>query len=611
MAKAAYKNLEAHQTREGASTITQQLIKNTHLTSEKTMQRKIREVALAHKLEKKYSKDEILQMYLDAVYYGNGLNGLFAAANFYYAKSPNELTIREAAGLSGLLRSPARYNPITNFENFNGRTNLVLKLMYEQGRISKDEYETARTEETKIHGKHVKKSADTYVALATAEAAKITARNDIKVYTFYADLVQKAVENAVKTPDFMVKSVQKTPADCMILAANPDGEITAVYTNNRLLPTARRNFGSILKPLCVYAPAIETNSVQSETMINDEPYLAGDFHPKNHDGVYHGEVTVKNALAQSYNIPAVKILEYTTLPRAVMVGKRLGLALGEENLNLALGVTENGTSAYEVIGGFCALCNGGRNVTPSLISKITTNDGEILWEFAKSAAQAIKPETAITVTDMLKTAVREGTAKKLSSLDFDIAAKTGSTQRANTENNTDAAVVSYTPEGVLFVWHGNASMKPENDLPAGATGGGITSYIAREIWRDIHKGDRKFEKPAENKNIGVAAPLKIETINLSGRVGETGAPALKFNTKKGKKYEIHRNIGGTKSVLAVVSGNNEQYNFIDTAAAQNKVIEYTVKCGETESNTIKIYVADPINNSATPQKHGKSKHWFF
>jgi len=615
IAKAAYKNFDAHETKEGASTITQQLIKNTHLSSAKTIQRKIREVALAHKLEKRFSKDEILQMYLDIVYFGNGINGLSNASQFYYNKPATELTIRESAGLAGLLRSPARYNPITNLQSFTERTNLVLHLMYKQERISKEEYEQSRIEETKIHGRKKQRLADTYLALVMQEKEQITPRNDVKIHTFYDEFTQKTIENTAKTPDFAIENVSHKPADSMILCAKPDGGITAAYTNNRLLPASKRNFGSVLKPLVVYAPAIETDVVNAETKINDEPYVAGDFHPKNHDNTFHGEISVRTALAQSYNVPAVKILEYTTIEQAVIIAKRLGLPLGEENLNLALGVTSNGTSAYDVIGGFCALCNGGLETRPSFISKIVSNDGEILWEFVPPFVRAIKPETANAVTDMLKTAVKEGTARKMSSLDFDIAAKTGSVERAPNGTNTDAVNVSYTPENVLLVWHGNANMKPENDLPVGATGGGITSYIAREIQRDITNDKKTFEKVA--KAVNSELPIRKgeatgSSVTLAGRVGETGAPALKFNSKKGKKYEITRTNGNIKSVLAVVTGNGETTIYNDTNAPQNKVLEYTIKCGETQSNTIKIYVADPINKEAnTPSKHGKSKHWFF
>jgi len=616
--KAAYKNLNARRTREGASTITQQLIKNTHLTHEKTMNRKIREAALALKLEKEFTKDQILEMYLEAIFFGNGINGLQEASRFYYDKTANDLSIRESAGLAGLLRSPARFDPIRNPDNFNERTNLVLKMMYDQQKITREQYEVARVEEIKIHARRPKCDARMYITAATSQAIGILGHrplSDHRIYTFFDPATQDTIQNVVTSEDYQIKNISGNTADNLVIVANPNGEINALFTNNRLMPTAKRNFASALKPLVVYAPAIELGVVTPDTMILDEPYASGDFHPKNHDGKFRGNVSVRESLAQSYNIPTVKILEYTTIPRAVDVGRRLGLPLDDETLGLGLGATGNGVTSLQLLGGFCALANGGHFTSPSFIKRIENSHGEITWEHTPPYQYAVSPDTAAIVTSMLTDAVKHGTARKMASLNFDIAAKTGTAERQSdtpSSNNTDAINMSYTPERVLLVWNGNADMKPQNDLPQGTTGGGKTTFIARDIMaKTAGDSQAKFTPPPENISAVSTSVDQQMTINLTGRVGETGAPNLTFNTETGKKYEIYRRIDGNESILQVIRPDqSREHLFIDKSAPQKRVIDYWVKSNDVTSNTVKIYTLDNINKDAVPAPR-QSKHWFF
>ena len=611
IAKASFKNASAKEIKEGASTITQQLIKNTHLSHDKTFQRKMREASLAHKLEKKYSKDEILSMYLDVVYFGNGVNGFDAAARFYYDKSPSKLTITEVAGLAGMLRSPARYNPITNSQAFTDRTNYVLKMMHDQGKITTEEYQIARVEEPQLHMKHNRQSAS-YIAATTSQAERILgintfemARLGYKIHTYHIPETQTIIDNTIIESEYRIINKSGKTSDNLSIVANPDGGIIALNTNNRLMPTARRDFASSLKPLVVFAPAIETKTVTPETIISDTPYVAGDFNPSNHDGTYRGDVTVRESLAHSYNIPSVKVLEYTGLGNCISIAKRLGLPLGDENLNLALGVTSNGITAFQLLGGYCALANSGYKTETSLIKRISDNEGNTLWEHSKPACRVLETDTTLAVTDMLCSAVQEGTARKMSSLSFDIAAKTGTTQRCNASTNTDAINISYTPNHVLLVWNGNADMNPRNDLPSGTTGGGVTSYIARDIMRAITTSKTEFPPAPVFEEF---SPINQSSIlKLSGHVNKNGQPELSFNAEPNKSYEIYRTINNEKSLLAVTQTDV----FIDVNAPSGRVIEYNISDDSNTSNTIKLYVANQASKPLSQQKHGKSTHWFF
>jgi len=626
IAKATYKNASEKRNKEGASTISQQLIKNTHLTHEKTLKRKIREAALAKKLEKKYDKDRILEMYLDAVYFGNGVYGLDSASRFYYDKKASELTVREAAGLAGMLKSPGRFDPVSNAKNFFDRTDYVIGMMHTQGKITVDQFQEARAETLSLAAKRKIRETGAYRAAAITQAATLVNRSvqelaaeGYKVFTFYDAAVQKVVDDTASNPDYQIKTVSDKPADTCIIAATPAGHITALHTQNSTLPTARRSFASALKPLVVFAPAIELGVVTPATIIKDEPYAAGDFHPKNFDGKFRGDVTVRESLAQSHNVPAVKILEYTRLPRAIDVAQGLGLPLGDENMSLALGNAAGGISFTELVGGYCALANGGLKTSPSFIRQIENRDGKVIWKYTEPYLRALSEDTCITMTDMLCSTVKTGTAKKLNSLKFDIAAKTGTAERPGSGENTDAVNVCYTPSNVLLVWHGNVDMKPENDMPRGTTGGGVPSFIARGIMQGITTKPASFKKPA-SKSINAPAETKpakpAVTLRLDAKVGDTGAPEVRFNAAKSHKYDVYKKVGETTSLLVVVKNHDGEYIFTDRNATLGKMIEYwaTVKIDgqDVKSNVVKIFTEEPINKNSTQViKRSGGKHWFF
>lgn len=629
IAKAAYKNASKKTTVEGASTITQQLIKNTQLSHEKTFSRKIREATLARKLEKKYSKNEILQMYFNAIYFGNGIYGLEGASKYYFNKSAKELNLKESACLSGMIKNPSRYDPFSRRQSFESRGDLVMKMMHEQGKISQADFDEAKTQPLEIVTVKNKRLGNVYRNAAITQASQLLGKSveeliaqGYKIYTFYDAAAQNAVANVLSNDDYKIKNISDGVSDNCIIAANLQGGIIALHTNNATLPYARRNFASALKPLVVFAPALELDVVTTSTKIVDEPYTAGDFHPKNHDGKFHGEVTVRESLIHSHNIPAVKILDYTRINKACDIASRLGLTLGEENLSLALGNASEGISFMELIGGYAALANGGLKTSPSFVKRIENANGKVVWEHTNPYIRAISERTSFLVTDMLKDTVKVGTASKLSSLDFEIASKTGSAERDGT--NTDAINVSYTPNFVLMVWNGNASMKPENDLRKGTTGGGVTSFIARDIARELNKGrNSKFNVPDGVEDVKgkydianakqVNAPLKY-ALKVSSKIGETGAPTIKFDAHKDKVYHLHRKVNGTTTLLEVIKRHEGLYVYIDSNAPKGKVIDYWVTCkyddSEIASDVIKIFTAAEINKNSKP-KRNSGKQWFF
>ncbi len=506
IAKAFTNNLAAGYSKEGASTITQQLVKNTYLTNEKTLQRKMREAILALKVEQNFSKDQIIELYLNAIYFGNNIYGIANASEFYYNKTPAELTVAEGAGLAGMIKNPSKYDPLTHHDNFVGRAHLVLRLMHDQNLITDSVYEDALTEPLTINTPENLWLGTNYQTMALKEASQILnlSETDIINYgyqidTYYEPDKQQLLFDAMNEPEYALTGEK------FALLSAPNGQVQALWASTPTLLTARRNFGSAMKPLLVYAPALELGVIQPASIIDDSPLIDTDFNPKNSDGKYHGPVSVREAVVHSYNIPAVKILNATTIENATSIANKMGLHLQDENLSMALGNTNLGTTFLELAGGYQTIANQGKYAPARFIRSIRDRNGHTVYFDLTNkynyAPQAITPDTAYLLTDMLVETARTGTARKLATLNTEIAAKTGTTERENADTNTDATLVSYTPQNVLIVWHGNASMKPTDDLPRGANGGGRLANAAKQIHSVISNPNEHFICPPSVKTV--------------------------------------------------------------------------------------------------------------
>lgn len=521
IAKAFTNNLIAGYSKEGASTITQQLVKNTYLTNEKTLQRKIREAILALKVEQNFSKEEIIELYLNVIYFGNNIYGIANASEFYFNKLPANLTIAESAGLAGIIKNPSKYDPIAHHDNFTQRAHLILGLMLNQNLITEQAYQEALNEPLTVKTPENLWLGTNYQTMALKEASQILnlSESDIINYgyqidTYYEPQKQQLIYDAMNEDEYNLAGEK------FALLSTPNGQVQALWTSTPTLLTARRNFGSAMKPLLVYAPALELGVVQPASIIDDSPLIDTDFNPKNSDGKYHGMVSVRDSLVHSYNIPAVKVLNATTIENATAIANKMGLHLQDENLSMALGNTNLGTTFLELASGYQTIANQGKYSPARFIRSIRDRNGNTVYFDLTNkynyAPQAIAPDTAYLLTDMLVETARKGTARKLATLNTEIAAKTGTTERANSDKNTDATLVSYTPQNVLIVWHGNASMKPTDDLPHGANGGGRLANAAKQIHSVISQQDVHFNCPSSVKTVRLdALDYKNGTIKLA------------------------------------------------------------------------------------------------
>ena len=313
-------NLKSKSLKEGASTITQQLVKNTHLTQEKSLKRKLNEMAIAKEVEKNYSKAEIMAMYLSVIYFGAGLYGVRDAAALYFGKDLNELTVAQCATLAGIIKNPSRYSPKNSIENSTKRRNLVLSLMREQGKISDKVYKEAVFEELVLTDDTQKVSArEFYVKRCREQIKEIIGCTDyeldnlgLKVYTFYDDELQTEISNILSDKSLYKK--EDTSGSAIVIDNFTIG-VSAHFSTDRKV--WQRQPGSTLKPISVYTPALAENVIYPSTVIKDEKTVFGDFSPKNYNDVYYGWTNVREAVKKSLNSVAVKTLTYLTVPKSI------------------------------------------------------------------------------------------------------------------------------------------------------------------------------------------------------------------------------------------------------------------------------------------------------
>lgn len=476
MARALLKNIQAGAFKQGASTISQQLIKNTQLSSEKTLVRKLKEIKLTRRLEKKYSKDEIMEMYLNTIYFGHACYGIAGASDFYFNKEAKDLTAAEAATLAAIIKSPNNYSPFHDPQRCLTARDSVLKRMFALGFIDENEYEQAKQEQLPVRQDN-SIASKTYLAGVYAEMESLPLyspykyRGGCKIYTYMDREMQEYAENLKTDADRCGKSI--------LVCDNGTRGITAWHTTEGDI---RRQPGSVIKPLAVYAPAIEENKISPCTPILDEKIDFAGYSPSNYKDEYKGYISARQALAESLNVPAVKILNMLGTEKSERYLRQMGLCIadGDKNLSLALGGLSEGFTLREIAAAYTVFANGGSYAPLSFIRKIEDAQGMLLYERSVTPMKVFSEDTVSLMNDILACAAKNGTAKKLAALPFGICAKTGTS--GTEEGNTDAWTVSYTPEHTIAVWMGNA----DNSL-TDVTGGGLPCHYAMLLNKKLYR----------------------------------------------------------------------------------------------------------------------------
>jgi penicillin-binding protein 1A len=472
---------------EGGSTITQQVVKLSFLTPEKTLKRKVQELWLAIRLEQKYSKQEILEMYLNKIYYSSRAYGVAKAAEVYFGKKDlSELTLPEAALLAGIPQSPNNYNPFKHPEAAEKRRNTVLSLMVKHGFISKEEAEKAKKVPIQSMLAEYKQEDeipyDSFIDRVIEEVTEKTGLDvftaGLKIYTTLDQDAQSYVDELLNS-DEVIRTDKEDFQAGIALVDTKTGEIRALGGGRKqdgvtfgfnYATDAKKQPGSTIKPILDYGPAIEYLKWSTYHQLTDEPYQYSDGTPiKNWDGRYEGQMSMRMALARSRNIPALKALQEVGLERAKEFANRLGMGFDEIYEAYAVGGVGTGVSPLQMAGAYSAFGNGGIYIEPHAVTKIVFPDGTEMDVRPKPKA-AMKDYTAFMITDMLKTVVQSGTGTAANVPGLHIAGKTGTTNYDEKDRRRyglsegavpDSWFVGYTPNYTAAVWTGFSKKSSE------------------------------------------------------------------------------------------------------------------------------------------------------
>jgi len=468
IARAFLRNMLRQGLSEGASTITQQLARNLFLTPKKSMKRKIEELILAINIERNYSKDEILNMYLNLIFLGEGSYGVEAASYTYFDKKAKDLSLAEAATLAGLTRSPSRSSPFKNQAKTMERRNLVLRKMYDAGFIGEDQYRLARATPLvlapfKIHEKKtgffIEQTRQALEDYMPGQDEVLT--NGLSVRTSISlamtDYAYAAIEKGLKLYQERNPKAKELPEAALIAMEVKTGEIKVLiggrdFTNSpyNRATQAKRQPGSAFKPI-IYLTAL-TQGFKPDMILRDAPLsfvdAAGNlWRPGNYNNEYFGDVTMRKALEHSLNAATIRLLEKVGVNNVISQAKSLHINSDfAPNLSLALGSTE--VSPLDLAGAYATFARGGMYIAPTTIRNILTHQGEELRREAVDE-RVISPETAYTLIDMMKGVVQHGTAAKAAKMPYFLAGKTGTTNEFR-----DAWFVGFSPNLLCLVWVG-------------------------------------------------------------------------------------------------------------------------------------------------------------
>lgn len=490
--RAIFANLTNHGIAQGGSTITQQLAKNAFLSQEQTLKRKIQEAMLALEIEHKYSKKEILEMYMNQIYFGQGAYGIQTAAKTYFNKDVNELTLTQCAMLAGLPKSPNYYSPFNNLNEAKKRKNVVLDQMVKYGYVSAAEAEDAKNQDLGLSKSHQSKEADEYASFIDYVSQQVAKKygddalykEGLKIYTTMDVDKQHAAVRAMRNlPNNYTDENGLTQPQAAIVSIDPKtGHILAMVGGrgqdsfNRASMAVRQP-GSAFKPF-VYLTALQ-HDMTPDTTMDDQPVTYGSWSPKNAGGSYSGTMTLSDALAHSVNTIAVQLADKVGTKNIIANAKKMGITTldaKDDNLAMALGGLTKGVTPLEMASAYGTFANKGVHVKPTAIVKILDRDGNVLedastLEKEETKTRVMSEREAYEMTTMLEGVIDHGTGTA-AAIGRPAAGKTGTT-----DDNKDAWFVGYTPDIVTAVWIGD-------DTGSHSLGEIYGGTIPAEIWKD-------------------------------------------------------------------------------------------------------------------------------
>ncbi len=628
-------NLKSGTFAEGASTITQQLAKLTHLSSEKTVRRKLEEMAIALQIEARYSKDEILEMYLNTVYFGRGAYGLQAAAQAYFGIDASELSLAQSACLAATIKAPSAYAPHISPDSNRARREYVLKTMLEGGMIDETAYEEAVSQSVWVlAAREEERSRSWYADEVLREAGRllgVTADEVIEggyaVYTAYRPELQAICDALYADKSyFPADASDGTPMQSAMAALDVrTGAVLAMiggrdYAVQRGLNRAtqmRRQPGSALKPLAVYGPALELGYTTASVLL-DEKTSFGGYTPRNSGDRYYGRVTMRTALRNSLNTPAVRLLDEIGIETGVEYLTRMGIPTedSDHNLSLALGSMTYGVTPVELAAAYVPFANGGTYYEPHCVEKIVSADGDTLYEREAQGRRVISEQNAFLMTSLLQSVVSNGTGTRMLSANTPVAGKTGTVDMSG--GNRDIWMAAYNPEIAVTVWMGFDQSDARHRIPSGITGGRNTASVAAAFFKQAYaeRDKPEFTQPdglvwlsldrraltsrgsvmlagdstpseyrmsevflASNRPYAVSDIWEAPSAPSSFYVAHdaSGFPELHFRATSSARYRIQRDAVGESVILTeLLASGGEALSYRDTSALPGVLYTYRV-----------------------------------
>ncbi|MDU2417990.1 penicillin-binding protein 1A [Negativicoccus succinicivorans] len=518
--RAIFANITHNGIAQGGSTITQQLARNAFLTQNRTLERKFQEAILALQIEREYTKPEILQMYMNQIYFGEGAYGIQTAANIYFGKTVSELDLAQCALLAGLPQSPNYYSPFSNLEAAKTRQATVLNQMAKYGFISQEDADAAKAADLGLRSqeslKQIRGSRASYFIsyieqiISDKYDAEALYKEGLKIYTTLDLDMQEAAERSLEAnlPDFYTDANGLRQPQGAIVAIDPhNGHILAMVGGrgtdhfNRATQAVRQP-GSAFKPF-VYISAVEKGMTPG-TIVDDSPITIAGWSPQNYSRTFSGKMTLRQALMNSVNVPAVKIAQEVGMHNILANAENMGISTlvfkggnNDENLAAALGGLTQGVTPLDMASAYGVLANSGVHMEPLAIIRIVDRNGNVLEENTAKGTQVISQKTAYIVTNMLESAVLHGTGGN-AYIGRPMAGKTGTT-----DDTKDAWFVGYTPDVAAAVWMGDDF----DGTLQGLTGGTVPAAI----WRDFMYA-AVADMPANN----FPTPAGVEGIAAEG-----------------------------------------------------------------------------------------------
>ena len=525
LARAMGKNVLAGRFIQGGSTLTQQLAKNLFLKPERTLERKIQEAILAVWLETRFTKDEILELYLNRVYFGSGAYGVDAAARRYFGKSARDVNLAEAAILAAVLKAPSRLSPARNPKLSNQRAQLVMAAMRQQGYISDHESATALTMQAK-KAKRFLSGSQHYVAdMVMKKAIELIGemRDDLIISTTIdmdlqkkaGQLIKDALDNNGKKKNVEQASLVSLDGTGAVRALIGGREYAKSQFNRAI--DAKRQPGSAFKPF-VFLTSLEAGRTPNSTR-NDAPVRIGKWTPENYDRKYRGVVTLKTALSKSLNTIAAQLVMETGPKSVIKLAHRLGIKSKlSNNASIALGTSE--TNLMELTSAYAPFANGGYLAEPFLIKRITDADGTVLYERTPSRLEKVIGERELGMMNtMLRAVIDTGTGRNARLKNWQAAGKTGTSQ-----NSRDAWFIGYTANLTTGIWFGNDDGSPTSKL----VGGGLPAKTWRQYMEFAHAKIPVITLPGDNLPLATAIPSTRPNVLIEKPAKTTTLPKFEL-----------------------------------------------------------------------------------